>query len=149
MNIVPFWKTFVTRKMSTIFKSELYSTFSNSTIMNKNKQVSHSKQGTISPPPIPLLPKIQCDQFDLTRNSKNYCRLRVKTLRFKTLLINCKLGECVRWGGGGGVVGSEWLWEGSAKPDGLVIWRNQNQTLLSIRISAAVFISVDWRRVSL
>ena len=25
--------------MSTIFKSELYSTFSNSTIMNKNKQV--------------------------------------------------------------------------------------------------------------
>ena len=29
-----------------------------------------------------------------------------------------------------------------AKPDGLVISRNQNQTLLSIRISAAVFISV-------
>jgi len=29
-----------------------------------------------------------------------------------------------------------------AKPDGLVILRNQNQTLLSIRISAAVFISV-------
>ena len=28
------------------------------------------------------------------------------------------------------------------KPDGLVILRNQNQTLLSIRISAAVFISV-------
>ena len=47
------------------------------------------------------------------------------------------------------MVGSEWLWEGSAKPDGLVIWRNQNQTLLSIRISAAVFISVDWRQVSL
>ena len=36
---------------------------------------------------------------------KNYYRLRVKTLRVKTLLINCKLGECVRWGGGGGVVG--------------------------------------------
>ena len=35
----------------------------------------------------------------------------------------------------------EW-WEGAAKPDGLVISRNQNQTLLSIRISAAVFISV-------
>ena len=30
--------------MSTIFKSGLYSTFSNSTIMNKNKQVSHSKE---------------------------------------------------------------------------------------------------------
>ena len=29
-----------------------------------------------------------------------------------------------------------------AKPDGLVIVRNQNQTLLSIRISAAVVISV-------
>ena len=38
---VPFWKTFVTRKMSTIFKSGLYSTFSNSTIMKKNKEVSH------------------------------------------------------------------------------------------------------------
>ena len=47
-NIVPFWKIFVTRKMSTIFKSGLYGTFSNSTIMNKNKQVSHSKQETIS-----------------------------------------------------------------------------------------------------
>ena len=49
MNIVPFWKTFVTRKMSTIFKSGLYSTFSNSTIMNKNKEVSHSKQETTHP----------------------------------------------------------------------------------------------------
>ena len=29
-----------------------------------------------------------------------------------------------------------------ANPDGLVILRNQNQTLLSIRISAGVFISV-------
>ena len=37
---------------------------------------------------------------------------------------------------------SEWQWEGGAKPDGLVILRKQNQTLLSIRISAAVFISV-------
>ena len=37
LNIVPFWKTFVTRKMSTIFKSGLYSTFSNSTIANKKK----------------------------------------------------------------------------------------------------------------
>ena len=46
-NIVPFWKTFVTRKMSTIFTSGLYSTFSNSTIMNKKTQVSHSKQKTI------------------------------------------------------------------------------------------------------
>ena len=27
---------------------------------------------------------------------------------------------------------SEWQWEGGAKPDGLVILRNQNQTLLSI-----------------
>ena len=34
--------------MSTIFKSGLYSTFSNSTITNKNKEVSHSKQETIS-----------------------------------------------------------------------------------------------------
>ena len=48
MNIVPFWKTFVTRKMSTIFKSGLYSSFSNSTIANKKQQVSHSKQETIS-----------------------------------------------------------------------------------------------------
>ena len=32
--------------------------------------------------------------------------------------------------------------KGGAKPDGLVILRNQNQTLLSIRISAAVFVSV-------
>ena len=39
-----------------------------------------------------------------------------------------------------------WLGSGSGKglqkPDELVISRNQNQTLLSIRISAAVFISV-------
>ena len=32
--------------------------------------------------------------------------------------------------------------KGGAKADGLVILRNQNQTLLSIRISAAVFIGV-------
>ena len=32
--------------------------------------------------------------------------------------------------------------EGGAKSDGLVILRNQNQTLLSIRIPAAVFFSV-------
>ena len=32
--------------------------------------------------------------------------------------------------------------EGGANPDGLVILRNQNQTLLSIQISAALFISV-------
>lgn len=36
-----FWNTFLTRKMSTIFKSGLYSNFLNSTIMNRNKQVSH------------------------------------------------------------------------------------------------------------
>ena len=46
--------------------------------------------------------------------------------------------------GGGGV--GWWLGSGSGtgvqKPDELVISRNQNQTLLSIRISAAVFISV-------
>ena len=41
--MVPFKKPFVTRKMSTIFKSGLYGTFSNSTIMNK-KKVSHSKK---------------------------------------------------------------------------------------------------------
>ena len=44
--------------------------------------------------------------------------------------------------GGGGVMGSEWSWEGGTKPDGLVISGNQNQILLSIGISAAVFISV-------
>ena len=41
LNIVPFWKTFVTRKMSTIFESGLYSN-------SNSKQVSHSKQETIS-----------------------------------------------------------------------------------------------------
>ena len=40
------------------------------------------------------------------------------------------------------MVGSEWYCEWGAKPDGLVILRNQSQTLLSIRIPAAVFISV-------
>ena len=40
------------------------------------------------------------------------------------------------------MVGRKWYCEGGAKPDGLVILRNQNQTLLSIRIPAAVFISV-------
>ena len=35
-------------------------------------------------------------------------------------------------GRGGGVVGSEWSWEGGAKPDGLVLLRNQNQTLLPL-----------------
>ena len=34
--------------MSTIFKSGLYSTFSNFTTVNEKKQVSHSKQETIS-----------------------------------------------------------------------------------------------------
>ena len=34
--------------------------------------------------------------------------------------------------GKGKVVGSEWYWEKGAKPDGLVISRNQNQTLLAI-----------------
>ena len=33
--------------------------------------------------------------------------------------------------GGGGVVGSEWQWEGGAIPDGLVILRNQNQMNIS------------------
>ena len=40
------------------------------------------------------------------------------------------------------MVFSGWYCEGGAKPDELVILRNQNQTLLSIRIPAAVFISV-------
>ena len=40
------------------------------------------------------------------------------------------------------MVGNEWQWEEGAKPDGLVILRNHNQTLLLIRIPAAVFISV-------
>ena len=56
---------------------------------------------------------------------------------------NYKLGGEASIGGGG--VGW-WLGSGSGtgvqKPDELVILRNQNQTLLSIRISAAVFISV-------
>ena len=39
-------------------------------------------------------------------------------------------------------MGSEWYCQGGAKPDGLVILRNQSKTLLSIRIPAAVFISV-------
>ena len=59
LNFAPFWKTFVTRKMTTILKSGLYSTFSNSTIVNKNKQVSHSKQEAMGvifthPSPNPL-----------------------------------------------------------------------------------------------
>ena len=33
--------------------------------------------------------------------------------------------------GRGRVLGGEWYWEGGAKPDWLVISRNQNQTLLS------------------
>ena len=45
-------------------------------------------------------------------------------------------------GRGGGLVGSERYWEGGANPDGLITLRYQNQTLLSIWISAAVFISV-------
>ena len=40
------------------------------------------------------------------------------------------------------MVGSEWKWKGGAKPDELVILRNQNQTLLTIRTSEAFFISV-------
>ena len=40
------------------------------------------------------------------------------------------------------MVGRKWYCEGGAKPDGLVLLRNQNQTLLSIRMPAAVFISV-------
>ena len=60
LNIVPFWETFVTKKMSTIFKSGLYSTFSNSTITT-NEQVSHCQQETRSvifthPSPNPSAP---------------------------------------------------------------------------------------------
>ena len=73
MNIVPFWKTFVTRKMSTIFKSGLYSTFSNATIVNKNNsEVSHSKREAINV--ISTLPS----------NSKNYCRYWSKRLLITT-----------------------------------------------------------------
>ena len=75
--------------MNTIFKSGLCSTFSNSSIMNKNKQVSHSKQETISvifthPSPNLLLSKIQHDKFDLTGNSKDYIG---RSMGHKTLLI--------------------------------------------------------------
>ena len=63
LNIVPFWKTFVTRKMSAIFGSGLYSTSLNSTIMSKNKQVNRSKQETMSvifthPSPNPSAPQL-------------------------------------------------------------------------------------------
>ena len=50
------------------------------------------------------------------------------------LVIITNQGSAFDWGEGG--------WEGGVKPDGLVILRNQNQTLLSVRIPAAVFISV-------
>ena len=39
-NIVPFWKTFVKRKWEPILRGGCRN-FLNSTIMNKNKQVSH------------------------------------------------------------------------------------------------------------
>ena len=39
---------FSNKKNECRLKSGLYSTFANSTIMNKDKQVSHSKQETIS-----------------------------------------------------------------------------------------------------
>ena len=53
---------FSNKKNECHFKSGLYSTFANSTIMNKDKQVSHSKQETISiifthPSPNPSAPK--------------------------------------------------------------------------------------------
>ena len=87
LNIVPLWETFVTKKMSTIFKSGLYSTFSNSSIMNTNEQVSHCKQETRSvifthPSPNPSAPPPPkyTDQFDPTGNSKNYCSTGHKTL---------------------------------------------------------------------
>ena len=52
-------------------ESGLYNNFSNSTIMNKNKQVSHSKQETINvvfthPSPTPLPPRIKCDIKNMT-----------------------------------------------------------------------------------
>ena len=52
---------------------------------------------------------------------------------------NCKLGECVWWGGWVGVVA---VVVRDAKLDELVRLRNQNQALLSIWISAALFISI-------
>ena len=53
---------FSNKKNECHFKSGLYSTFSNATIMNKDKQVSHSKQEIISiifthPYPNPSAPK--------------------------------------------------------------------------------------------
>ena len=71
--------------MSTIFKSGMYSTFSNSTIVNKNKQVNHSKQETISvifthPSPNPSASQYIV-LFDLTGNSKTI------VVVIKTLLI--------------------------------------------------------------
>ena len=80
LNIVLFWKTFVTRKMSAIFGSGLYSTSSNSTIMNKNKQVNHSKQETISvifthPSPNPSAPQYIVWLIWPNRKFQNYsCR---------------------------------------------------------------------------
>ena len=53
---------FCNKKNEYYFKSGMYSTFSNSTIVNKNKQVNHSKQETISvifthPSPNPSAPQ--------------------------------------------------------------------------------------------
>ena len=68
--------------MNNIFKSGLKSNFSNSTVMKKSKQVSHSKQETISaifthPSPNPSAPQ------NIVRKFQNYCRCT----GHKTLLI--------------------------------------------------------------
>ena len=80
LNIVLFWKTFVTRKMSAIFGSGPYSPSSNFTIMNRNKQVNHSKQETISvifthPSPNPSAPQYIASVIWPNRKFQNYsCR---------------------------------------------------------------------------
>ena len=63
-NIVPFWKTFVTKKKSTIFKWGLYNNFEIPPLwikINKLAIILSRKQFALfprTPPPIPLCPKL-------------------------------------------------------------------------------------------
>ena len=85
LNIVPFRKTFLTRKMSTIFKSGLYNTFSNSTILNKNKQVSHCELYCTHPSPNPSAPQNIVWSIWHNRKFLKLLSLMVKTT-FKIML---------------------------------------------------------------
>ena len=79
--------------MSAIFKSRLYSTFSNSTIMNKNKQVIHSKLETISvifTHLAPLLQYLSAPQNIVWLIWPNRKFQKLLPLRVKTLLITSR-----------------------------------------------------------